>query len=467
MRTAFLVLWLCLPVLVAVAQPATAPALEEFAASAPVVIEEEGDAYVLPLTPSIYGGLADPDLGDMRIFNGDGEAVAHGVRLAPRKTAPKVPPFVPLTLFPLGAPEGEGGAALSVRLDGQGLQASLQVGGGGAQAATKDPYRTYLVDARSLAGVPIERIRLDFEGDAELRGDVRVEVSDDLSSFRTVPGAHGVLRVSAAGETLQRLELEVDGAPARYLRLGLHLTQGASIPLRGVAAQPRAEAEPRPQQTIDLVGRRRADAPHIVDYTLRGPVPVHAVQLRLPQDNSIVPVTLRRHSERDGPGEDLFRGTLFRVGEGAGRVESPPVDVPLRRGARIYQVEFPPSSPEAAAGAPPTLRVFYAPDEVVFLPRGPGPFRLAYGQGRWHAAALPAHTLLEPLNAVPGARVMGASLGLGRPEAGPQALAKSAEIDRTPWLLWAVLGLCVVVLFAMVVHLVRGGRTRDDAGRQV
>ena len=86
-----------------------APGLTDFAYSAQVVIDEQADAYAVTLSPRVYRDLVSDELSDIRVFNGQAEAVPHGIRSVP-------PPSV------ASAPRGgeHAGAARAVR-PGSGL----------------------------------------------------------------------------------------------------------------------------------------------------------------------------------------------------------------------------------------------------------------------------------------------------------------------------------------------------------
>jgi hypothetical protein len=102
--------------------------------------------------------------------------------------------------------------------------------------------------------------------------------------------------------------------------------------------------------------------------------------------------------------------------------------------------------------------VRYAPAQLVFVPRGAGPFSLAYGSHRAKASRFDAEALLAALG--PDARktlpIATATLGAVKTLAGKDAL--SAPPPPPPiktYVLWAVLIASVGVLAVLALRLLR------------
>ncbi|MCB1641035.1 MAG: DUF3999 family protein, partial [Xanthomonadales bacterium] len=108
----------------------------------------------------------------------------------------------------------------------------------------------------------------------------------------------------------------------------------------------------------------------------------------------------------------------------------------------------------------PALLLQWQPQRLIFTARGQG-FRLAVGASREMLRDLPGGPV--PLSQVAPGGSTGDLDGLeqaqlGHPVSGPPVpspAAVSAETDRRPWVLWAVLGLGVLLLAGLSWRLYR------------
>jgi hypothetical protein len=119
--------------------------------------------------------------------------------------------------------------------------------------------------------------------------------------------------------------------------------------------------------------------------------------------------------------------------------------------------------------ATPTLQIGFVPQVLVFLPRGEGPFTLAWGAPSVTDATLPAATL------IPGYRSdqpLAASPATLQPVAvtAPSAVAPSAVAPRaatatvaSTGVLWSVLIAGVLILAGMVWALVKQMKQKEES----
>ena len=104
--------------------------------------------YEIEIPAAVYRTVTRADLGDMRVFNGQGEVVPHALR--PR-VAVKEQAGGPVSLpsFPLWGEGANKLDELNLRIDKRGDGAIVEVHSGGKNSAEKK-LRGYLLDASAL-----------------------------------------------------------------------------------------------------------------------------------------------------------------------------------------------------------------------------------------------------------------------------------------------------------------------------
>ncbi|MBP6383216.1 MAG: DUF3999 domain-containing protein [Pseudomonadales bacterium] len=398
----------------------------------------------LALDEALYASVARADLGDLRVFNADGEVLEHAI-VAPRAPAASAREPVTLRLFPLrGEEPPAAGGSLRIRLDASGALLDLSGASAGAQ-----PVSAYLLDA-GTGHAAIATLRLAWGEDApDFVSTVALESSTDLRAWRTV-GTATVASLTHAGQRLARHEIALDTSPDRYLRLQWP-AGGKGVELSGASALPQERTEPQARHWTRNVGSVVADAPHAVEFDARGWLPAERLRVAFAEPNSMATLRLLSRPSADAPWRERADALFYRLQVEGTELTS--ADVPVeRRRDRYWRIEA-----RGSNGKAPTLELGWAPDELVFIARGRGPFLLAAGSARIAPAAQPVNRLLADLDDARRESLTGhARLGGRSSLAGPDALRPLPP--PVPWqryLLWALLIGGVLVLLAMAVRLYR------------
>ncbi|MBL6751986.1 MAG: DUF3999 family protein, partial [Nevskia sp.] len=162
----------------------------------------------LVLPDAVYAGAVRADLGDIAVFNAQGTPVAFAV------CDPPVPLQAPaaevaLNVFPLQTAPPGAGAPRSVAVDSAGAVTVTVTPAPATPAASVPAVAAYVIDARKLAAPP-RAVRIGWhaaDGASEVR--VSVEASDDLDRWRTLVAQTALVRLDAAGQTLERMRIEL------------------------------------------------------------------------------------------------------------------------------------------------------------------------------------------------------------------------------------------------------------------
>jgi hypothetical protein len=222
------------------------------------------------------------------------------------------------------------------------------------------------------------------------------------------------------------------------------------------------QAQTQPRAARVVVGQARAGQPGVFDFDLGGPVPVDRVQVLLPQDNTLIQAVLLVRDTPHSPESRVYQGHFYRVVHEGEHVDSAAVAVGRR--AHRYWVLRVDGKGGGLGGAVPELNLEYFPEQLLFVARGPAPFRLLFGSHRADVSQFTAgeltallpepkrHTLARQ-TAEPGPSVI---------ESGEAALqSPSPPLPLKTYLLWSVLVASVLLLGVICWRLVRSLETGE------
>ncbi|GAB2613908.1 DUF3999 domain-containing protein [Novilysobacter erysipheiresistens] len=420
----------------------------DYATQWPLRLEsEDAGAYQVQLDASVYRQLQAADLGDLAVLNGEG-AVLPVARL-PVPAQPVQRASVPLFALPV---PGRGAAEwqLITRADADGRLRQVEVR---SEDGTPMPAAdgAWLLD---LGGIDASVVALEL-GWAPVTGmdlGYRLEASDNLEHWRPLP-AHGrLIDLQRDGHRLLQRRIDLPGGTdAHYLRL-LPEGRGGPVTLTGVDAVLALGPVPAPQW-LELSPVDTEPAQRVFEYRLDGRFPVGQVDVAMP-GNHAAEWRLESRDDADAPWR-LRAGPwiAYRVGTagGASRSAARVLDTAIRD--RHWRLRS-----DAGVAGTPTLRLGYRPETVVFLARGPAPYRLVAGSARVQQQASPLPQLLAALRDQHGPDWQPARAELGESKTLAGAAALTPTRDWKTWMLWGVLGLGVLLVASLAVAVLRNPR---------
>ncbi|MGE8260339.1 MAG: DUF3999 domain-containing protein [Stenotrophomonas sp.] len=443
-----------LPILLAVAGTASAQANDyrrHYAEQWPLSLSSaQSGAYRVVLEPAIYRRAGRADLGDLQVFNAAGQALPSAL-LAPDQPLAQPPVQRELPWFalpPLAEAQRNDLQLLTERdTDGRVRRVEARVGSG----AAANGQGGWLIDGSVLGQQPVAALVLDWADSGQpLQAQVQVDASDDLQHWRAVSRDVPLVDLQRAGKRLLQRRLQVDGN-ARYLRV---LPQGeARLPtLRSVLAELPPAPATVPWEWLSLQPTAAGKGEYT--FELDGRFPVSKADVAS-TDNSLVQWTL--YSRDDANAEWQRRSApwiAYQVQQGAPgqRQQSAAQSLAGPWRDRYWKLV---ASPVETATAP-TLRLGYQPEVMVFLSQGAAPYALAVGSATARRAEAPIAVLIEELRQRNDPAWQPT---LARLEGAPETLAGAAALepqrDWKAWLLWALLGLGVLVVGGLAVSLLR------------
>lgn len=426
----------CLLCLASAAAAAEAP--EDFAYAVPIEGVTSDALYRVAIPRVVHEATAFPDLRDLRVFNGKGEVVPHALR--PSENAGEAPAPVALPFYALQGPRGARVEDLDVALENVAGRVSLKV---------KSRYTVggqwgrlgYLVDATQIRA-PLSGLEIDWvaTGDDYLAA-VRVEGSDDLRLWTSLGVETHIFSIARGPQHIVRGTVEYDPARAKYLRLSWK-DPARVVELRtvlGVVAE-RGAAPARVWKRVVAKQDATRSGDFLVDAG--GFFPFDRLALRLPQEDSMVPIEVLSRAGTADAWSPVGRTLAFRLKRGEIELASP--DVAFTPNPHRYWLLRADESGGGVGAESLIVRAGWIPREIIFAPRGAAPFSLAYGNARAGDTAIPIATLVPGWRPEQAATMRTAATGAPRGRASAAAAEPRVDTERAS--LWAALTVGVATL---------------------
>lgn len=432
-------------------------AFEDFAYGFAIETLQPAGIYTLDLPDAVYTRSLSPDLSDLAVFNAAGETVPHALRApAPARTQDAAP--VALAYFPLNESQVELPEQLTIKLlsDFRGAAIELQQK---PPVAADSAVVAYVVDTGQrgrMPAPPIQALLIDWrDGGDSFLTHVDVDTSADLADWRSLRRHAALARLNYAGNRLEENRVDLPPVAERYLRIQWPAGRdGARIDAVRALFVPPGHAPER--QWKNIAGHHNDDeAAPAIDYEIAGHLPIAEINVALESVNSLMHGTVYSRDDEKQPwhlrGERIF----YRVRIGDTELTNPGIRVGSTTD-RFWRVAH---EPHAASfgGHSPWLQVGWTPHELVFLARGEGPYRLAYGSARAHLRQAPVSWLLDEVIRAMDTMPMGmARLGSALQAGGAEALLPPlAPLPWRTYLLWSTLVFGVLVLGFLAYRLYR------------
>jgi hypothetical protein len=434
--------------------------MDDFAYGMPLQMDGDGAIYSLPMPAEVYRRTLRADLGDMRVFNGQGEVVPHMLQREPRQQSLAARQMEG-KLYPLPTSESQpDNEELHIAIGKDGTLIDFYGGRLPLQGAGSGEY--YLLDA-SEADAVVERLYLRWDALAEpLLTQVTVHGSDDLNHWQLLVDKSTIAELNHQGLQLEQHYLALPVRRMKYYRI--HWQPGSKgIALRSVELWLRPVHTPLPGEMQTVLSRGEADRDGSYYFTLGGHFPVTGVRLQMPQRNTAVRATLYSRADKALPWQRRYQGLLYDLEREGQRLRSEPVSLPSLSHS-LWRLEVPPSGGGLGRGLP-QLELEWHPQRLLFVARGEMPYTLAFGRQLTEGDGATIDPLLLRIDADEAEAGFIKSARAGQWfELGGKARLQAAPppLPWKKWLLWVVLLSGVLVLALMVRSLYRQMR-RDES----
>jgi hypothetical protein len=447
-RYLVLLVWIGFPALV----NADNLTVDDFAYGLRINVPKGTAVAAISLPEAVYKSASRTDLGDVRVFNGNGEPVPHLLRYARSQSveAPWQP--LPFFLLPDGPNTETSDYSVHVRTgpDGTVVRINPQT-----QPTSEKPERTVLIDL-SRMDVRLAALRLEWQpGTMNRMVFLTVEKSDDLVHWKRLSSQAVISDIHYGGHRLRNNTIALLPDRQRYLRLR-QLDAGPAIALTAIEGRPQPEGHNPVRTFLKIDGRRLPDANGVYEYDTGGAFPVDRVNLLFDQPNCMADAQLASRNVPRGEWSRRYKGLFYRIDIERTPMTSVPQPVAVAMD-RYWRLTVD-ASDSTIGRSIPRLEIGYRPHDLYFIARGGGPFTLAFGSTRAAPLKTNVAALVDRINQSHENGIQrwvfpqGAAFELG----GVQRLAPpSPPLPTRRIVLWSVLLAGVLIVAAMAWRLAR------------
>ncbi len=283
--------------------------VDDFAYGIKIGVPAGTAVAAMSMPEQVYAGAYRRDLGDVRVFNANGEPVPHMIRYA--QTQPADAPWRSLPFFPL--PQ-------EATAEADGYRVYVHTGSDGAVVRV-DPRpvdtpaesaRTFLVDLSSVER-GLAQLRLEWrKGDANLMAALAVDTSDDLVAWTTIQQRAAISDIRYAGRRLLSNIIALNPSTKRYLRLR-QLDSDPAVSLVRIDGRVQPEDRTAIRVFLKIDGLPLPESPGVFEYHSTGAFPVDRVNLIFDQANSMAEAALDSRDDPHAAWTRRAKGLYYRI----------------------------------------------------------------------------------------------------------------------------------------------------------
>lgn len=413
--------------------------------------------HQITLPVAVYQSLQREDLGDIRVFNGEGEVLPYAL-LYPDTTSTSNTQEISVPIFPIAATskQHEEDNSVEIRRNADGTLISIR------QSNRPQPesasLRGALLDISQLTDESYA-LRLEIEASTHPFHPFTLESSDDLQEWHPLTEGQ-LVHLQHGNHNIEKNTVEWRARTGKYLRiLWTHPEKAPRLTRAWISTV--HTTRPIPALIWSQAFTPHSSEKNIYDYAIQGYFPLERIRFHLAQINTLAAIQLQKNTLDLTPRhkhryrwETLRNAVIFRLQSSLGDVISPDImlNAPAEKQLRLVVDD----RSGGLGTAPPTLQIGFTPHTLIFLARGKPPFTLAWGSTDIPSAALPIETLVPNEAIYQGIDRTSATLApITLVAAKEPSLKQSASepINRR-YILWAALIGGVLVLAGMVWKLI-------------
>lgn len=423
--------------------------------------EPDAGAYRVVLDRGVYRQLQSPTLKDLVVVNAEGGEMAASLFDAGQPLA-RPANSVEVPWFPLPAgdsPTRDIASISEIAADGS-LRRVVMADAGGTVETSSDEF---LVDTSRLRE-PVQALRIVWaEGQAPFDRPYRITASDDLKSWRTVQEEGHLVELQNNGARIFENRIALDGVKAKYLRLESLRKDQRALALTRISAEFAPAQVVQDWQWEEFSGKRVVDKDGAVsfEYRVEGRFPFERADVVLPGNSSNEWMLKSRDTEQSQWQFAAAPWMAFQLEGGNVSNRSPPQTLQQLNRDHYWRL----ISKNNASETPPTLRLGYRPEVLVFLTQGKAPYAVLAGSARAQRAESPLPQLVDALRAQRGQDWQPASAALGSAQslAGAGALTPApVQRDWKAWLLWGLLAAGALIVAGFAFSLLKKPVQKPD-----
>ncbi|MDR1075444.1 MAG: DUF3999 domain-containing protein [Xanthomonadaceae bacterium] len=446
-------------VLISCAGLAVAGSRADYAQQWSLELAADGDSvYQVTLTPEVYETAYRRDLGDVEVFNAQGQSLPAMLTkpVVGSVAVPSTSGTLPWFDLPASPAAGNGeDITLLVERNHDGRVQSINTRVIASTDGAAKPGG-WLVDASAFRQ-PIQALVLDWTSDARpFEQYLRIDGSDDLRNWHELERGALLLDLTRNGEHLRQDRIELD-SNYHYLRLRPQDGNG-SLRLTRVTAESKPSSAPAASDVLwrELHGQWvQEQGQTYIQFHMQGRFPIELADLAF-ADNNANEWTLYSRDGDEAAWRHAARPWMVYGVRSDGNAERSAAQ-PLLDMRRDHQWRLSALTPMSGDQLP-VLRLGYHPEAILFLTQGEAPYSLATGSAKAQRAASTLPQTVTALRQKNGDDWKPQEARLGEPEVlSAQAALQppSSPRDWKTWLLWGLLIAAALVVTGFAISLLR------------
>ena len=431
---------------------------QDFAYALPLQFDGQDALYQATLPLSVYQKTVRSDLGDIRVFNAQGEVVPHMLRQQAHSTLSQAERRK-LAWFPLRGAANAGLDQLSVHIRRNTAGTLIDINST-AKSEAQTKLSGYLLDASSVKQ-PIQALELDWKNSKEsFVGKVNIESSNDLQHWNTVVSGAPLASLKFGGQSLSQKRVELPSFRAKYLRLSWPQNM-PPLQLTAVHAELAGARIDTPIIWHAASGSAVPDKTGEYQFDLGAHLPLLRLRFELPQINTLVQATLFSRSRPENSWQPVSNAILYKLLHSGQDVKNP--DIAVSSSHRYWLLRVEQKNGGLGSGMP-GLQAGWQAHQLQFVTRGAAPFQLAYGSSEIKPAEFQINNIFPGGEADSTLKTQPARTGVQISLGGEARLhAAAPPLPWNKWILWAVLGVAVVLLGWMAYRLIKQMEEHDKS----
>ncbi|MDH5765215.1 MAG: DUF3999 domain-containing protein [Gammaproteobacteria bacterium] len=425
----------------------------DFAYSAELETETGKPYYQLNLPETVYKNVSRSDLGDIRVINGDGHVVPHGLRAIQsektKNTEAFSAPFFPL--FQTGD-ETDSDFHLNIKRNESGdvidIQSRPITDGGNSRLLG------YLVDVREW-DKDIDNIQFNWKAidSASFIRSLSVYSSEDMTNWQLLADDRSLVNLSYQDYQLKNNSMQINAVKAAYLKL-VFTDNKPAVEAETIQILKTHSSE---QQAINYYPVAVNKTEMAGEYTFQFDLKTVAKKIRiaLPEDNSVVKVTVLSRADEKQAWQ--FRGSdlLYRLTVDGVTIKQTDIDL-SSSGDLYWKLNVDQQGGGLGSGLP-VIEFAWQPQQLVFVARGKPPYYMLWGSARVKPVLQNAAGLLVSSNSEADTMTGPAHW---RADSVRTVNMDALEPETVPvnwrhWLLWAVMISAALILVWMALGLMK------------
>ena len=412
--------------------------------------------FELEIPELVYKNITRNDLGDMRVLNGAGQVVPHGLRnIEPEVVSHVSEEEVPY--FPLYLKQGDSNGDLHLNIKRNASGDVLDIKSSRSVAQAGENISGYLVDLREW-DKPVDTIKLSWKktGNKSFIRKLKVSTSEDLSNWKVITADKSLVNLLYQSHQLIEDSIKLSSGRIKYLRIiftddkpGLEITRVDVINTRSSQQHKKnwLNADVHINEATDAIAG---------EFLFQHPLKSSLSELRvkLPENNTVVNVKVLSRGSKDKPW--LYRGAklLYRLSVDGVNIQQDEISLKASRDV-FWKLVINQQGGGIGEGLP-IIELAWIPQQLVFVARGEPPYKLVWGSARVPAVTQCAKQILIGVNQENKNSMLGSAYWLEETVRSVNLLSLTAAdkpLNWRQWLLWAVLIFAAITLIWMAVRL--------------